>query len=300
MTLDCKINDYKNDYIQYLQQNKKASDNTLAAYSRDVGKFCDYVESCGISSVSQINVGLVSGFKADLNTNGFSSSSISRTLSAVRSFFQFLMLNGVLKTNPAKEVHSDKLARKAPSILTSKEIELLLAQPSINDPKGRRDRAILELLYATGLKVSELVSLNVSDFNPHFSTIRCAKGKHERYISLYQLASNVLLDYVTNTRKLMLLKPDEEALFVNVAGERMTRQGLWKIIRGYAMSAKIYTSITPHTLRNSFAAHLLENGADIHDIQEILGHSDISSTQRYAHFLKDYHKKEYVKFHPRA
>ena len=291
---------FRDEYIKYLEQTKKSSQNTLLAYARDINKFYDYASEFNIISFDQVDVDTISDYKNYLKAKALSSSSISRALSALRSLMQYLLVNGVVENNPAKEVHNDKLMKHGPSILSGKEIERLLAQPSGTDAKSIRDKAILELLYATGIKVSELISLDVMDFNLQLSIIRCSKGSKERVIPLYPLAAKALADYVSGARKMLVFRADEQALFVNVSGERMTRQGLWKLIKGYASAADIFTVITPHTLRHSFAAHLLENGADIHDIQEILGHTDISSTQRYAQFLKNYHKKDYMKFHPRA
>ena len=190
--------------------------------------------------------------------------------------------------------------QKLPQILTSKEVELLLEQPECTDMKGYRDRAMLELLYATGIRVSELISLDITDVNIPAGFIRCRSKDKERMIPLYPAAIKALSEYVEFIRPQMIASPDEPSLFVNISGERMSRQGFWKIIKTYQKKAGIEKDITPHTLRHSFAAHLLENGADIHDIKEILGHADISSTQRYAQFLKDKMKNGYMKFHPRA
>lgn len=288
------------EYIEYLKDTKKASNNTLQAYVRDLDKFYIYVSELGLSTFADVDKELVDGFKSMLNKNGLSSSTVSRSLSAVRSLMQYFVSLELLSFNPAREIHNDKARKKAPVVLTSREIEALLAQPSGKDHKSVRDKAMLELLYATGIKATELIELDLSDVNLQLSIIKCTHGQKERIIPLYPIAAKCLAEYINSARRMLVLNPEEKALFVNVAGERMTRQGLWKILKVYAHEANIYHEITPHTLRHSFAAHLLENGADIHDIQEILGHSDISSTQRYAQFLKDYHKKSYMKFHPRA
>lgn len=289
-----------NDFISYLKDVKKSSDNTLQAYRRDIKKFLEYARDNSISSFCDVKTEDVAAYKHYLSGLGLSPSSVSRALSALRSLFQYLITAGVVEHNPAREIPNDKVAKKAPQILTSKEIEMLLAQPSTHSVKGIRDKAMLELLYATGIKVSELINLNLNDINLQLSFIRCGSKSKERFIPIYPLAVKSLSNYIEKSRKLLVLHPDEPALFVNIAGERLTRQGFWKILKNYAKSAKIYKDITPHTLRHSFAAHLLENGADIHDIQEILGHSDISSTQRYAQFLKNKMKNSYMKYHPRA
>ena len=194
----------------------------------------------------------------------------------------------------------EKAEHKLPQILTSKEVELLLEQPECTDMKGYRDRAMLELLYATGIRVSELIGLNTSDINLPAGVIRCTSKGKERMIPLYPAAVKALNEYVEFIRPQMIADPDEHALFVNVSGERMSRQGFWKIIKSYQAKAHIEKTITPHTLRHSFAAHLLENGADLHAIQEMLGHADISSTQVYSHLVKKQLKDIYNKAHPRA
>lgn len=296
---DCMTAQY-NEYIDYLRDVKKSSGNTLEAYVRDLRKFVDFAKEENINDYGSLSVEKAIEYKTYLINLGLSPSSISRTLSALRSFYQFLMSNGVVDHNPAREIPNDKLEKKGPQILTSKEIEKLLAQPNTKENKGIRDKAMLELLYATGIKVSEMVDLNVDDVNFQLSFVRCGSGEKERFVSLYPVAARALAEYVEHARKLMILHPDEKALFVNILGERMTRQGFWKVIKNYTASAKIHKVITPHTLRHSFAAHLLENGANVHDIQEILGHSDISSTMRYTKLLKSKLNKGYIKFHPRA
>lgn len=288
------------DYVVYLQREKHCSPNTLSAYRRDMQKFFDYAEEFGIASFDRVTAADVSSYKQYLLRRGLSASSVSRSLSGLRGLYQYLISVGAMDHNPAREIPNDKVAKKGPQVLTNKEIELLLSQPSPNDLKGIRDKAMLELLYATGIKVSELVSLDVDDVNLSLSFIKCGNGGKERFIPVYPLALKALTNYLEFSRRLLVVHPDERALFVNVNGDRMTRQGFWKLLKQYAESAKIYKDITPHTLRHSFAAHLLENGADIHDIKEILGHADISSTQRYAQFLKDKMKNSYMKFHPRA
>lgn len=293
------VSDSVYDYIDRLSASN-IPNNTVAAYKRDLSKFVDFAISSGITDYSEISSDFVSAFKQHLIDIGLSVSSSSRTLSALRSFFSALVEDGIMESNPAKAIHNDKPKTRDTNILTQKEIDLLLSQPDKTEPKGMRDRAMLELLYATGLKVSELIDLNIDDVNFQISFINVGSGSKERYIPLYKLALKSLSNYVTNGRKMLISSPDEKALFVNCSGERMTRQGVWKILKHYADMAGIKTDITPHTIRHSFAAHLLQNGADIHDIQEILGHSDIASTQRYAQFLKEKVKSSYIKFHPRA
>lgn len=289
-----------NNYFEYLQNEKKSSENTVQAYRRDLDKFVEYAKATDISDMSSVNPDIVADFKSFLSSRGLSSASVSRTLSSLRSFFKFLISSGVCECNPAKAVHNDKVEKKDLMVLTSKEVETLLAQPNTSDAKGMRDKAMLEILYATGIKVSELIDLRLEDFNLQLSFIRCGDGDKERFIPIYPIAAKAVAVYLEKARKLLVTDSREKALFVNVTGEKMTRQGFWKILKAYVKSANIKKDITPHTLRHSFAAHLLENGADIHDIQVILGHSDIASTQRYAQFLKDKMKNSYIKFHPRA
>ena len=287
-------------FIGYLTDVKKSSNNTLDAYRRDLGNFLKFAQRESIADFNVVTTETVEEYKQYLTQKGLSSSSTSRSLSALRSLFQYLIMESITDRNPAREIPNDKYEKKGPQVLTNKEIEILLSQPSQDDIKGIRDKAMLEVLYATGIKVSELISLDLDDVNLNMSFIRCAKNERERYIPMYPIAVKALSNYLDSARKLLILNKDEKALFVNISGERMTRQGFWKILSIYAKQAKIFKQITPHSLRHSFAAHLLENGADIHDIQEILGHSDISSTQRYAQFLKDRMKNSYMKFHPRA
>ncbi len=289
-----------NSYIDFLRDVKKSSENTVMAYVRDISKFMDYAHTHSIVSVSDIDVEDVEDYKNSLIAEGLSASSSSRALSSLRSFLAYMISVGELTNNPAKSVRNEKQQPKSMSVLTTKEVELLLSMPSVDDPKGIRDKSMLEILYATGIKVSELINLNVEDVNLQIGFIRCGSGDKERTIPLYPLALKYLSNYLTNYRKLIVYSPDENALFVNIVGERMTRQGFWKILKSYADKANIKKDITPHTIRHSFAAHLLENGADIHDIQQILGHTDTASTRRYAEFLRSRMQTGIIKFHPHA
>ena len=221
-------------------------------------------------------------------------------MASLKSFYAYLFGSGSVRSNPAKNVSSVKVERKYPEILTNREVELFLDQPRCVDEKGYRDHAMLELLYATGIRVSELIGLNIDDVNLAAGFIRCdSKGK-ERMIPLYQAAVKALQDYIRDIRPRIISDTDEQALFVNMNGERMSRQGFWKIIKYYQEKAEITKDITPHTLRHSFAVHLLENGADLHSIQEMLGHADISSTQIYTHVIQRQLKDVYNRAHPRA
>ena len=290
------------DYFSYLSQNGRASTNTLSAYKRDLGSFCDFLMGKNIS-ISNACSSDISEFKKILVKNGRSVATVSRCMSSLRSFYKYLMAKNIIDVNPTKEIKNDKNEKKFFEILTENEIDALLAQPDTSDFKGKRDKAMLEVLYATGVKVSELMSFDLSDVNLKMNYIRCKSGKvngSDRVILLYPAAVRELEDYIKNSRKAFIADNTQQALFVNVNGERMTRQGFWKLLKGYADDAGINKSITPHTLRHSFATHLLQNGADINDIKEILGHSDISSTLVYSDFIKSRINNSYLKFNHRS
>ena len=235
-----------------------------------------------------------------LSGAGKSPATITRCTASLKSFYAYMLGRGAVKTNPAKNIAALKVERKCPEILTSKEVELFLEQPKCVDEKGYRDHAMLELLYATGIRVSELISLNEEDVSLSASFIRAQSKGKERIIPLYPAAVKALSHYMKEVRPQLLADPEETALFVNMNGERMSRQGFWKIVKHYQETAGISKDITPHTLRHSFAVHLLENGADLRSIQEMLGHADISSTQIYTHVVKKHLKDVYQKAHPRA
>ena len=287
-------------FESYLRDEKKASANTLSSYLRDIRQFGAYLELHTVVTIDEATEEEVSEYIKWLKANGKSVATVSRCIASLKNLYSYLCLRQLVESNPAAHLVTDKGVQKLPQILTSKEVELLLEQPECVDAKGYRDRAMLELLYATGMRVTELIDLNISDVNLGVGVIRCASRGKERFIPMYPAAIKALGDYLELVRPQMVAMPDEEALFVNVSGERMSRQGFWKIIKYYQKKAKIEKDITPHTLRHSFAAHLLENGADIHAIQEMLGHADISSTQVYSHLVKKQLKDVYNKAHPRA
>ena len=289
------------DYESYLRTEKKASENTLSSYLRDVRQFAAYCGRAGIS-LTGVSQSEVEGYLRHLSACGKSVSTVTRASASLKSFYGYLVRAGVVPTNPARGVAPARVERKLPQILTSKEVELFLEQPERMEPKGCRDHAMLELLYATGIRVSELIDLNVDDLNLSAGFLRCAgRGKvKERLIPLYAAAVRALSEYLKQVRPQLLETPDEPSLFVNMTGKRMSRQGFWKIIKHYQETAGIKKEITPHTLRHSFAAHLLENGADLRSIQEMLGHADISSTQIYAQLVNHKLKDVYIKAHPRA
>lgn len=287
-------------YETYLTEVKKSSVNTLSSYLRDIRQLSDYLIShtdCGIDTADE---DVLTEYITWLKGQGKSVATVSRAIASIKGFYNFLLNSNIVESNPANVLVPDKTTQKLPQILSSREVELLLEQPECIDAKGYRDRAMLELLYATGIRVSELIDLNISDVNISAGVVRCHSRNKERFIPMYSAAVKALSDYIALVRPQMIASPDEASLFVNVSGERMSRQGFWKIIKYYQKKAGIEKDITPHTLRHSFAAHLLENGADIHAIQEMLGHADLSSTQVYSQLVKKQLKDVYNKAHPRA
>ena len=294
------MTDYIADYRTWLQEEKHASDNTLSSYLRDINQFKTWLLGAGSPDLRRVKKDTINEYMLYLSGAGKSPATITRCTASLKSFYAYMLGRGAVKTNPAKNIAALKVERKCPEILTSKEVELFLEQPKCVDEKGYRDHAMLELLYATGIRVSELIGLDVGDVNLAGSFIRCHSKTRERIIPLYRTAIKALRDYITDIRPRIISGPDEQALFVNMNGGRMSRQGFWKIIKYYQEKAEISKDITPHTLRHSFAVHLLENGADLRSIQEMLGHADISSTQIYAHIIKKHLKDVYQKAHPRA
>ena len=287
-------------FEDYLRNEKKASANTLSSYLRDVRQFADYLEYNTDKDIVTADEKTLSDYEASLKAKGKSVSTVARSIASLKNLYSALCIKQIVKSSPASKLVPEKSKPKLPEILTSREVDLLLEQPRCVDAKGYRDKAMLELLYATGIRVSELIDLNMSDINLSAGIIRCHSRNKERFIPMYPAAVKALSDYINLVRPQMIAMPDEQSLFVNVSGERMSRQGFWKLIKHYQKMAGIEKDITPHTLRHSFAAHLLENGADIHAIQEMLGHADISSTQVYSQLVKKQLKDVYNKAHPRA
>ena len=286
-------------YENYLSKVKQASANTVSSYMRDIRQFADWLgaEDVAIMDASQVNI---SDYLAHLEDEGRSGATVSRNLASLKNFYAYLVTSGFVNKTPVVDIHIDRGEKKLPQILTGREIELLLAQPSCVDAKGYRDKAMLEVMYATGIRVSELIELDVDDVNLTAGIIKCSGGKKSRVIPLYPGALRALSAYIRDVRDALIASPDEKALFVNVSGVRMSRQGFWKILKHYQATAHIEKEITPHTLRHSFAVHLLENGADLGSLQELMGHSDISSTQMYAHLINNKLKSVYEKCHPKA
>lgn len=291
--------DHLTGYEQWLIREKNASSNTLSSYLRDVRQFVDYL-SAKRSAPEKAKQQMLDQYIKQLSAQGKSAATVTRCIASLKSFYTYLMISGYVAVNPAKNISAVKTERKLPQILTNKEVDLFLEQPECTDPKGYRDKAMLELLYATGIRVSELIGLDLNNLNLSAGIIRCTSGERTRIIPMYPSAVRALAEYIDKIRPQMVDDPDECALFVNLNGRRMSRQGFWKIIKYYQEKAGIKKEITPHTLRHSFAAHLLENGADLHSIQEMLGHADISSTQIYTQLVGQKLKGVYAKAHPRA
>ena len=283
----------------YLSKVKQASSNTVASYIRDIRQYSDWLrqeEELDVVEAKQVNI---SNFMSHLEVDGRSAATVSRNLASLKNFYAYLVSSGFLEKTPVTDIKITRGEKKLPQILTNREIELLLAQPVCSDAKGFRDKAMLEVMYATGIRVTELIELDVSDVNLSMGVIKCSGGKKSRMIPLYPAALKALSDYLLDVRSAMA-DPAETALFVNVGGVRMSRQGFWKILKYYQGTAHIEKEITPHTLRHSFAVHLLENGAEVGDVQELMGHSDISSTQMYTQLINQRLKSVYEKCHPKA
>lgn len=287
-------------FKNYLETTKKCSKNTLEAYLRDVNQFILYCSQNGAKSIEKVKDNYIIKYIEYLTFIGKSDATKTRIIASLHSYFNFLLSNGTITVDPTKDIKGPKTTRKIPDILDSKEIIQLLSQPSGNDYKSIRDKAMLELLYATGIKVSELIELNINDVNLQIGIIHTHNSKHERIVPVYPAANKNLTEYCMVARPALIQNSNEEHLFTNMNGQPMSRQGFWKIIKHYADKAGIKKDITPHTLRHSFAAHLLENGAQLKDIKDMLGHADISSTQIYAQMIKSKYVQSYAKFHPLA
>ncbi len=287
------------EFINYLHNIKKASENTRLSYRRDLMKMVAYFHSKGIDDAFIITDQDMTSYLLYLEKNSFTAATISRNIASMKAFFHYFLKEGKISHNPAESLKAPKIVKKAPEILTTVEVVKLLDQPSGDTPKDLRDKAMLELLYATGMRVTELITLKTTDLNLAMGYVECHDEDKERIIPFGNEAKQALLKYLAHSRDVMVDNKEETALFVNCSGVPMSRQGFWKLIKHYAKKAGIETDITPHTLRHSFAAHLVENGADLKSVQEMLGHSDISTTQMYANMSKNRLKDVYNKAHPR-
>ncbi|MDU0199889.1 site-specific tyrosine recombinase XerD [Paenibacillus sp. MAH-36] len=289
-------------FIRFLSVERGLSKNTLESYERDLQQFVDYLQRQGITAWKETSKTNIAGFLSQLKLLGRATATLSRNLVSIRAFYQYLLRERLVDADPSLFIEAPKLEKKLPKVLSVEEVGKLLDAPHLELVSGVRDKAMLELLYATGIRVSELISMNVDDVHLQLGFIRCmGKGNKERNIPLSSIAIRCLTAYIHKDRKKLLKKSaDEEALFIGHLGTRMTRQGFWKILKRYANEMKIESEITPHALRHSFAAHLIENGADLRSVQEMLGHSDISSTQLYVQVTKLKMKDVYNRAHPRA
>ena len=286
-------------FFDFLENEKKASNNTLQSYKRDIKQYEGYLNLNG-KAYNEITNKDMKEYIEHLKEIGKKPSTISRNIASIRSFYQYEVKNKTLTEDPTEGIQSPKVEKRVPSILTSNEVSLLLEQPKGSDLKGIRDKAMLEFAYATGMRVTEIISLNVEDVNLEEGYVICKNGSKNRTIPIGKLSLKALKEYVNNARNVLIKNEETKALFVNVNGSRLTRQGFWKIIKYYKEQAHIAKEITPHVLRHSFATHLLQNGADLKSIQTMLGHSDILSTQVYMQFQDDSLKDIYRKAHPRA
>ncbi|MEG6522617.1 site-specific tyrosine recombinase XerD [Desulfotomaculum sp. 1211_IL3151] len=290
------------EFIHYLSVERGLAQNTLASYRIDLSQYVTHLKNQGVRSLEQADRNHILSHLYKLQKDGKAPATISRHLAALKHFYRFLVSEGLISEDHTVNLESPKLTQRLPHVLSAEEVENLLCQPQLAAAAGLRDKAMLELIYATGIRVSEMVSLNIRDVELDMGYVKClGKGSKERIIPLGSIAANYIREYLARSRvKLTKGKPEHQALFVNVQGNRLTRQGFWKIIKKYAKEGKINKTITPHTLRHSFATHLLENGADLRAVQEMLGHADISTTQIYTHLTKLRLREVYTKAHPRA
>ena len=286
-------------FLDFLKDDKKLSDNTLQSYRRDIEQYEKYVSDNKINYL-KVTEETILEYMEFLREENKKESTISRSLASIRSFYQYLIRVKKIKKDPTMTIESPKINKRTPNILTSKEVELLLDQPKDVDLKGTRDKAMLEFAYATGMRVTEMISLDIDDVKLDEGYVVCRGRSKSRNIPLGSMSLKALKEYIDDARPYLIRDESEEALFVNVNGTRLTRQGFWKIVKYYKEQAHIEKDITPHVLRHSFATHLLQNGADLKAIQTMLGHSDISSTQVYIQFQDPGIKNEYKKAHPRA
>ncbi len=286
------------EFIEYLHNTKNTSLNTEVSYQRDLTKMAAFLEMRDITAAADVREFDLLGYVDYMEKENFASSTISRSVASMRAFFQYLFSRRKIQQSPAENLKSPKVEKRLPEILSIQEVDNLLKQPDLNTPKGIRDKAMLELLYATGMRVSELIHLETDDVNLTFGYVVCQENK-ERIIPIGNVSKDALAVYLEKGRSVFVKDSSEKSLFTNCSGKAMSRQGFWKMLKGYADEAGISRDITPHTLRHSFAVHMLQNGADIRSVQEMLGHSDISTTQVYLSMNINKMRDVYMKAHPR-
>lgn len=287
-------------FIEYLHNVKNTSTNTELSYRRDLKKVIAFFDSKGLTRLVDVKEEDLRDYMTSMDEQHFAAATVSRNIASIKAFFHFLFQEKMIAKDISENLKAPKIEKKLPEILTTEEVVKLLEQPSGDSPKEIRDRAMLELLYATGIRVTELITLKVSEVNLPMSFIICKDAHKERVIPFGMAAKNALVKYLTQARDKMIEDKSSDILFANCSGSAMSRQGFWKLIKHYAKKAGITADITPHTLRHSFAAHLVENGADLRSVQEMLGHSDISTTQIYAHLNHNRIREVYAKAHPRG
>lgn len=289
------------EYLDYLGVERGLAANTLESYGRDLRQFVAYIRSQRVTALESLDRNQILLYLDGLKKQGKSTATVSRNLASIRSFFRFLNREGKVELDPAAQLDTPRVEKRLPKVLSLQEVESLLYLPDTSTPSGLRDRAMFEVLYATGIRVTELVSLNLSDANLEAGFIKClGKGSKERIVPLGSVAVKALQTYISSGRPRLVRTREMRSLFVNHHGRQLTRQGFWKLLKKYAKNAGIESNITPHTLRHSFATHLLENGADLRAVQEMLGHADIGTTQIYTHVTKSRLREIYDKAHPRA
>lgn len=288
------------DFIQYLHREKQTSANTEVSYERDLRKMSEFLSAQGIGEVEGVTATHLNAYVMYLEKAGRKPATISRSIASMKAFFHYLEKERRIKEDPAEKLKAPKIEKKMPAILSTEEVTLLLEQPCGNTPKELRDRAMLELLYATGIRVTELISLKVTDLNLQMEYVTCTDGHKERIIPFGDVARDALKKYMEQGRPKLIEDESCPWLFTNCTGQDMSRQGFWKLIKSYGKKAGIAAEITPHTLRHSFAAHLVSNGADLKSVQEMLGHSDISTTQIYSQIGQGRIREVYLKAHPRG
>lgn len=293
--------EYIDGFLHFLAIEKGLSDNTLHSYQLDLKSFCHFLKKRSVDQVTDINRHHITAYLLSLRQEDKAAATLARHMAAIKSFFHFLLQEKVVDQDPTCNLETPRLPKNIPRVLSREQVDLLLEQPKIGDTAGLRDKAMLELIYATGLRVSELINLNIQDINLELGYLRCiGKGSKERIVPVGSLAQDALQEYLDRSRVKLLKKNKDDALFLNQRGKRITRQGFWKILKQYANQAGIDTVITPHTLRHSVATHMLENGADLRTVQELLGHGDITTTQIYTHLTNRHLKEIYDSCHPRA
>ncbi|MCR6545818.1 site-specific tyrosine recombinase XerD [Dehalobacterium formicoaceticum] len=289
------------NFLYYLAVEKGLADNTVKGYQLDLKSFLDFLNEKSLTEMKEITRHHIIAYLMKLQNEKKSPATLARRCACLKSFFHFLLREKIIDLDPTSHLEVPKLAGTLPQVLSIAEVERLLSQPQTGTLLGSRDKAMLEVIYATGLRVSELINLDLQDINLEMGFLRClGKGSKERIVPLGSFAIQALEEYLKGSRVKLTLKSAEKALFVNQHGRRLTRQGFWKILKAYVTEAQISTPITPHTFRHSIATHMLENGADLRTVQEILGHADISTTQIYTHLTKSHLKEVYDHCHPRA